>query len=118
MPGQYSFPRSERLLRRREYLQIYDEGRKTVGRQFIFYLVRSESQERKIGIAVSRRVGNAVVRNRVKRTIREVYRHHRPLLDNCMRMVIVARPAAAELSYAQSYEAIAKLFRREGVLRD
>ena len=72
MPGQYAFPRSERLIRRKEYLQIYDEGRKSVGRQFIFYLVRSEDQERKFGIAVSRRVGNAVVRNRVKRTIREV----------------------------------------------
>ena len=35
-----------------------------------------------------------------------------------MRMVIVARPAAAELSYQQSYDAIGKLFRKEGVLRD
>lgn len=118
MPGQYQFPRSEHVLQRSEYLQIYDEGHKTVRRQFIFYLVRDEGQERKFGLAVSRRVGNAVVRNRVKRYIREVYRHHRPRLDSGIRMVIVARPRAARLSYEECHDAIAHLFDVGGVLRD
>ena len=109
--GQYAFPRSEHVLQRSEYLQIYDKGRKTVGKHFILYVVRDEGHDRKFGIAVSRRVGNAVVRNRVKRYIREVYRHQRPALDTGIRMVLVARPKAAKLTYHECEETITHLFR-------
>jgi ribonuclease P protein component len=116
--GHHTFPRSEHVLQRSEYLQIYDQGRKTVGRQFILYVVRDEGHERKFGIAVSRRVGNAVVRNRVKRYIREVYRLHRPELDTGIRMVLVARPRAAKLTFHECEGAILHMFQLGGALCD
>jgi ribonuclease P protein component len=69
-----------------------------------------------MGMAVSTKVGNAVVRNRVKRYIREVYRHERASLNEGMRLVVVAKPAAAGLTYAESREALRRLFRQGGAL--
>ena len=65
-----------------------------------------------MGLAVSRKVGRAVVRNRVKRRIREIYRTHRGQLGEDVHVVIVARQASAGLNYHQSEEALRQLFQR------
>jgi ribonuclease P protein component len=64
--------------------------------------VASEAKTRetgqRLGVTVSRRVGNAVVRNRVKRGIREWFRRHRGELEEHLEVVVIARGATAELS--------------------
>lgn len=112
MPGLEKFPRSERLTRRKDFLDIYRIGERAVGRGFIGYVVRREGQGRKFGVAVSRKVGGAVTRNRVKRYIREVYRSNRKHLTDDFRMVVVARPKAATMTYSECREAIGQLFQR------
>lgn len=112
MPGRESFPRRERLTTPREYREVFDHGRRAAGRAFICYV--AEGQGRKMGMAVSRKVGGAVTRNRVRRFIREVYRHERAALREGMRMVVVAKPAAAALTFAESREALCRLFRQGG----
>ena len=112
MTGPESFPRSERLTRRSEYLELYRKARRMDGQAFTCYVARQEGQGRKFGLAVSRKVGGAVVRNRVKRYIREVYRTRRKHLDDDFAMVIVARPSAASLSFAQCESAIDRLFQK------
>ncbi len=116
MPGQYSFPRAERLTRKSDFDFVFRRGEKFVGRYFICYLVRREEQGSKIGFAVSRKVGKAVVRNRIKRYIREMYRTHRGAFLTGVLLVIVARPACAGLDYSQCTGAIERLLRRGGVL--
>lgn len=54
-----------------------------------------------MGITVSKRVGGAVVRNRVKRLVREVFRRHRARLAPPRSVLVIARPAAAEAAYAE-----------------
>jgi ribonuclease P protein component len=116
VPGQNKFPRRERLTRKSEYLDVYRNGEKQVGRAFICYTVRRQGQGRKLGISVSRKVGNAVVRNRLKRYVREIYRTHRTLLAEDAHIVLVARPAAVAFDYAACEEAIRKLLRKGGLL--
>ncbi|MCP4641252.1 MAG: ribonuclease P protein component [bacterium] len=116
MPDQFIFPRHERLTRKADYLDVYQCGSKRVGRQFVCYTVRRQGQGRKIGFAVSRRVGNAVVRNRVKRYIREFYRTHRGQLADDVYMVLVARQGAATLDFRQCSEAIRQLLESGKVL--
>ena len=116
MPGQNAFPRDERLVRRRDYETLYREGRKSVGRAFVLYVVRRDGQGRKAGFTVSRRVGKAVVRNRVKRYMKEVYRTHRFALPGDMWLVLVARPAANALSMHECRNAIRKLLKAGDVL--
>ena len=116
MPGQQRFPQRERLTRRSQFLHVYSTGEKYVGEAFIGYWVRQAGQGRKMGCAVSRKVGGAVVRNRVKRYIREVYRKHREQLPQDVHIVVVARPAAAGWTYAQWESAIRQFFRTGDLL--
>lgn len=95
---------------------VYREGEKQVGKTFIFFVLRRPGQGRKFGFAVTRKVGCATVRNRIKRYIREVYRKHRGALDDNASMVIVARPAAVGLGYLECEQAIRRLFQKGDVL--
>lgn len=115
-PGAHAFPRDERLTRRAEFLRIYREGRKHVGRAYILYVLPSPGHGRKVGFTVSRKVGKAVIRNRVKRVMREAYRQHRPQLQEDVQIVLVARPAAARLSYQEAWAAIHSLLRQGGLI--
>jgi len=115
-PGAHAFPREERLTRRAEFLRIYKEGKKYVGRTYVLYVLDSPGQGRKVGFTVSRKVGKAVTRNRVKRVMREVYRQCRPQLVTDVQFVLVARPAAAKLSYQEAWAAIHLLLRQGGLI--
>ena len=118
MPGLRTFPRRERLTKQSEFREVYGQGRKAVGRSFVCYFARREGEGRKFGMAVSRKVGGAVTRNRVKRYLREIYRACREDLKDDMSIVVVARPAASTLSFAECEEAIGGLFRTGGALRE
>jgi ribonuclease P protein component len=118
MPGQVGFPRSERLRTRSEYAYMYKHGRKLVDKAFICYVVRNTGQGRKFGLTVSRKVGGAVTRNRVKRYIREAYRANRQRMDESCSVVIIARPSAATLSCQECASAIGALFDKGGVIRE
>ena len=109
MPGTQAFPRQERLTRKRDFETAFKTGRKSVGAAFVCYVVRRESQGRKFGFAVSRKVGTAVVRNRVKRYLREFFRTHRAQIDEDALIVVVARPAAANANFDQCVRAMRRL---------
>lgn len=70
----------------------------------------------RVGVSVSRRVGNAVMRNRVKRRIREVVRLSYPALPTGWDLLFIARPSAAAASYGAVADAVHQLLRRSGLL--
>lgn len=116
MPGPHCFPRRERLTRKREFLDVFEHGERRSGRAFVCHVARREGQGRKIGFAVSRKVGGAVVRNRLKRYLREIYRTNRARWPEDVHVVIVARPEAATLDFHGCAEAIRQLLIQGGVL--
>ncbi|GMV99843.1 MAG: hypothetical protein AMXMBFR84_09820 [Candidatus Hydrogenedentota bacterium] len=116
MPGENAFPKAERLRRKTDFDRVYTDGRKCVGTCFICFATRQEGQGRKFGCTVSRKVGDAVTRNRVKRYLREVYRTHRARISDDVHLVFVARPAAAELDFHQCQQAIRRLLEKGDVL--
>jgi ribonuclease P protein component len=85
--------KAARLRRRREYLAVQDRGRRVPAGELVVLALPGVGGRPRIGITVSTRVANAVVRNRIKRWVREAFRSvagELPPVD----LVVVARPGA------------------------
>jgi ribonuclease P protein component len=95
-------PRSSdrgRLSRSAEFERVYRQGRSTANRHLVVYAFpNATSGPPRLGLSVSRKVGGAVERNRVKRVLREAFAHAEATLRPGQDIVVVARPAAAELA--------------------
>ena len=68
------FPASARIKRRADYQKVYKRGVRVTGRHVVLFILQSREREGRFGVTASRRVGGAVVRNRAKRRLRELYR--------------------------------------------
>ena len=112
----FRFRPADRIRKKSEYAAVFSKSRKVVDRYFVCYLATREEQGNKMGLAVSRKVGKAVTRNRVKRYLREFYRTHRAAMKAPCEFVVVARPAAASMSYAECVRAMTRLLQQGGVL--
>jgi ribonuclease P protein component len=88
-----------RLSRSAEFERVYRQGRSVANRHLVLYTFPNASTERpRLGLSVSRKVGGAVERNKVKRLLREAFSHAENELRPGQDVVVVARPAAGELA--------------------
>jgi len=92
-PGSERFRQANRLKTPREFRRVFQGGEKTVGRFFVVFARANQGPDTRLGLAVSRKVGNAVCRNRLKRLVREEFRRYQGL--QALDLVVVARTAAA-----------------------
>ncbi len=105
-----ALPRTARVRRRPEYLEIQNRGRRVGGAHLLLFALPGSGR---LGITVSKKVGCAVERNRVKRWIRECFRRTREKFPGSLDLVVVARPGAAEArhdSICQELTALAARF--------
>lgn len=112
------FPASCRLRSSREYAQVWRQGQRCNTAHFIVIALTGSASGVRLGITVSRKVGNAVCRNRLKRWIREFFRLHRAALISGMDLSIVARSGAAGLDHAQLEQELNEALRRLKVSGD
>jgi ribonuclease P protein component len=116
-------PRSSsrgRLSRSAEFERVYRQGRSTANRHLVLYAFPNATDERpRLGLSVSRKVGGAVQRSRVKRLLREAFSHNEEGLRAGQDVVVVARPSAAELAEREGLRgldaALAELIERAGL---
>ena len=86
----------ERLRCPRAYQRVFEQGEKLVGSLFILYVLPTSEPYSRLGMAVSKRLGNAVVRNRVRRRLRHLMRERIGWFPEGSLLVIRAHPAAAD----------------------
>jgi len=109
----FGLPRSSRVRKRGAFVEIQRTGRKTAGAGLLmFVLAQRKPGPARLGVTVSRRVGGAVVRNRVRRYVREVFRQHRDWFADGRDVVFVALPKAAELDYHAVLDDMKRLAQR------
>lgn len=108
-----SFPKAVRLRKRYEFTSVSSSGFKRITPNFIIVYGRNELIHPRIGITVSKRVGNAVCRNRLKRYIREVFRNNKQLFIKAD-FNIIARSGAGHLEYAAVCQELANALGRIG----
>jgi ribonuclease P protein component len=102
MAGSRAYPKSVRLRRRREFLALQRLGRRRHTPSFVVLQAPSGAPVSRLGVTVSARVGNAVVRNRVKRLVREIFRERRLDLPAPLDIVVIAKPDAAQITHVQA----------------
>ncbi|HHT9124323.1 MAG TPA: ribonuclease P protein component [Candidatus Brocadiia bacterium] len=86
------FPKSERLLKRKEFQSVFDEGRTFRNNELLVYALPNGMNKSRLGLVVGKKVGNAVRRNRVKRILREAFRLNKGLLGVGVDLVLIPRP--------------------------
>ena len=98
-----TFSRDDRLRKRTEFEACYASGVRVSGRHLVLFLLAGPAASRpRIGISVSKKVGNAVVRNRVKRRLRELFRRNRAEFSGRNAEIAVnARPSAAKAPFEE-----------------
>ena len=100
--GRLTYPKEARIRRRAEFLELQRKGRRRHTEHLVVIRHSARGPVSRLGVTVSRRIGNAVVRNRVKRVLREIFRQRRAMLTPPQDVVVIAKPGADTVSYAQA----------------
>ncbi len=101
-------PRSRRIRKRAEFLRLQRSSGRRAGDCFVVITAPTRCGTSRIGITASRKVGGAVVRNRIKRLIREFFRRHREQISPPRDVLVIARPDAARATYAVVEQELSK----------
>ncbi|HME60756.1 MAG TPA: ribonuclease P protein component [Candidatus Binatia bacterium] len=91
LKGTERLPKTARLLKRAEFLKLSRTGAKLQSASFTIISSTNHRPESRLGITVSSKVGNSVIRNRIKRQIREFFRRRRAALRSGMDILVIAR---------------------------
>ncbi len=114
----FSFPIYERLKKKEDFKRVIREGSVYTFSPILVY-IRKGSNIRKIGVIVNKKVGPAVVRNRLKRLVREVYRLNRPYLLNDVEMVVMIKPSDKVIkNFWEMEKILKKIWQDAKVLKD
>jgi len=107
---------SESLKKYGDFQRVYKKGKSYANKYLVMYVLRQDTQENRIGISVSKKVGNSVVRHRITRLIRESYRLNETKFEKGLMIVVVARAAAKGKSFSEIESALMHLGRLHSIL--
>ena len=100
---------SESLKKNSDFQSVYAGKRSLANRYLVMYVLENGTGCNRIGISVSKKVGNSVVRHRLKRLVREAYRLHEDLFQRGLDFVVIVRVSAKNLSYQDMEKALLRL---------
>jgi ribonuclease P protein component len=105
-----TFERREHIRRRADFEAVYQSGIKVSGRLMTMFVRPNGCPHARLGIAATRKIGGAVIRNRAKRLTREVFRHHKPA--TAVDIVVVPRREFLDAPYSSLEREFDSLLRR------
>lgn len=111
--------KEHRLARREDFNRVYRRGKSAANLQFVlYYLPQKEAGPFRLGVSVSKKLGNAVVRNSIRRRMKEIIRLAQDELQPGLDLVIIARKPVAEMEYEEMRKSLNHVMKRAGVLKE
>ncbi len=104
------------LKKREEFRKIYQQGRSLASRYSVLYYLDNKDINSKVGISVSKKVGNSVVRHRIKRLYKEAFRLNYKNIKKGYDFVIIGRKNAINLNFHECEKDILYLFKKARLL--
>lgn len=111
------YPHSESLKKNKDFQLIYKEGKSCANRYLVLYVRENGLAGNRLGISISKKVGNSVVRHRIARLIRESYRLQEDMFNSGLDMVVIARVNAKGKSFKELSSALIHLGKLQGVIK-
>ena len=100
---------SESLKKNVDFQSVYRNGKSYANRFLVVYILENHTEKNRLGISVSKKVGNSVIRHHLTRLIRESYRLHEDMFDSGLDIVVIARATARNADYHQIESALMHL---------
>lgn len=108
---------SDSLKKNRDFQNVYRNGKSFANRYLVMYVQENGTEYNRLGISVSKKVGNSVVRHRITRLIREVYRLREDTFNSGLDVVVLARVSAKDISYQQVESSLLHLANLHSIIR-
>ncbi|TKJ35102.1 ribonuclease P protein component [bacterium (candidate division B38) B3_B38] len=102
------FTREHRLTTQSDFKRVYQVGKKLYSPFFILYLAPNHLRHNRLGVVASKKIGGSVVRNRIKRVVREAFRRYPCQREHGLDMVVVSSPSIVSLDGGQVAELLIK----------
>lgn len=100
-----------------QFREVYEKGRSAASSLLVLYVLETGGEDKKLGISVSKKVGNSVIRHRVTRIIRESYLKLKPDLPAGYSLVVVARVRSAGKGFSDIYGALLSLCKKMNLIQ-
>ena len=109
--------KNQRIKKNAEFQSIFKRGKSFANKQFVVYCLENEEDYFRIGLSVSKKVGNAVVRNRIKRYIRQSFLEMKDYVHSNKDYIIIARNPAAKLDFHETKKSLEHVLKIAKVIR-
>jgi ribonuclease P protein component len=106
----FCFTKADRIRKRSEFLRLSKIGKKIQNRHFVANFSPDRFQRTRLGITVTRKVGRATTRNRIKRFIREYFRLNRHIITGYWDINIIAKKKAGDISSGETFLSLQNIF--------
>ena len=105
----------ESLKKNQDFQNVYKYGKSYANRYFVMYVLKNDQEKNRIGISVSKKVGNSVVRHHITRLVRESYRLQEDMFNSGLDIVVIASVAAKNTNYHEVESALLHLGGLHGI---
>lgn len=103
------------LKKKKEFNHVFKKGKSYVTRNLVVYIVENNLNYNRLGFIISKKVGNSVTRNRIRRLLKESYRKNRDKIDQGFDLIFIVRHRAAGITYKQVKKELFKLLNKAGI---
>ncbi len=109
--------RQYRLARRQDFTRVYRLGRSSANRQFVIYAMANKRNEKiRVGVSTSKKLGGAVVRNRLRRRVKEIVRLHIDEIARGFDLIVIVRNPAVQMDYQEMEKSLLHAIRRADLI--